>query len=1182
MYFKKISMYGFKSFADPITIEFDRGITCVVGPNGSGKSNISDALRWVLGEQSPKMLRGGKMDEVIFAGTASRKSRGMAEVSLVIDNSDGELPIEFSEVAIMRRMYRSGESEYYINNSQCRLRDIRELIMDTGIGVDGYSLIGQGKISEIISGKPESRREIFEEAAGIVKYRSRKAETEKKLAATAANLERVNDIISDLKMRIGPLKKESERARRYLELSGKYRQAEICVILKNIESSQSSGEALRRQISDSDRSLEFLQKEKAGLEEEIRRLSARVEELDRMDLEERDRILRVSGEISEMRSRWKLLLEKAEALRQSAHDLEEEKAALQERLARESEETALLGARRAELEQSCREAESRLREKNDLFIRESRRLKEKESAAEEKRNRLYGLGAEISSKRAELAGLMNLRTSLKQRYEQLSVGLASEGADGELSRSYEEGLRSASALEAEKAELKNRLSEARSRLEKAERETAEASERLDLIRREIGKRTAKRDALKQLEHSYEGYNAAVRFVMRSKLPGIYGTVGELIRVPAGYETAVETALGARMQNIVCRDDASAKQAIGLLKKNRAGRLTFLPMESLRAGHNRPDASLSKEEGFLAAAADCVQTEERFRNALEYLLSGVAVVDTLDSAVRISKRHRGFRYVTLDGELVNPAGAITGGAYRKNENGGILDRKKRLSDMESALRELAEREERVRRELEAKKAGLEEQDRERRLLESSEKDAEIRLIGMRSQLSAAKSRLEDQRSREDRVHREVERIRREMAETDAAAERLNAEAEALSADSETLKADTERELFGIDSLRRSLESLGEEITGLRLKAETVRGEMNGAEGLISRAEASAAEFRESLRAKELSARQASGEADRLALQAEHIKTALDEAESSDTAGDGRLKEIREKKEDASRRLTEKNGAKEEAERSLFEMRSRRHEMSVHLENAESRMEALKDRLWDEFEISYLEARERYSADADFDALARESKSLRRQLKELGEVNTGSIAEYESVSERYSFLDGQRQDLTEAMTSLRRIIEDTDRRIRADFQSCFDAVNAHFEAIFSELFGGGKAQLSVSGPDPFEADIDIIVQPPGKKLQNMNLLSGGEKTMTAIALMFAVLRAKPTPFCILDEVEAALDEANIERFADYLKNFEGIQFVLVTHQKVTMEHANVLYGVTMPEKGISQVLSLRLADAEQLAE
>lgn len=1182
MYFRKISIHGFKSFADPITIEFDRGITCVVGPNGSGKSNIFDALRWVLGEQSPKTLRGGKMDEVIFAGTASRKSRGMAEVSLLIDNSDASLPVDFSEVEITRRMYRSGESEYYINRSQCRLRDIRELVMDTGIGVDGYSFIGQGKIAEIVSGRADSRREIFEEAAGIVKYRSKKAEAEKKLLTADRNLDRVNDIIADLETRIGPLKAEAERAEEYLQLSREYAETETGIIVRSIAAIGEASESLKNQIDDTERQIAEVRREKEAVSARIADLAAQASVLDQEDLAERDRMMEFAGRLSELRNTKKYVGERILTLQERIQALGEEQKALNFRLEEEQESRQASAEKADALQRKLTAVQQMLHQKNELFLQDSRNLKESENRAEDGRNRLYDLGIGISSISAEISGMRNLRDSLQDRYERLKQSVGASGdEDGEESQNEEE--RHILHTEGMLQDTEARIKELKGDAEQCAGRLFSLSQELQKTVMELSRKEAERNALLHMENTYEGYGGAVRFLMKeAKIDGIFGTVGELIEVPSGYEIAVETALGARMQNIICRDDTSADQAVRLLKQKKAGRLTFLPVSSLRVSPRRYEEELFREKGFLAAASQCVTTLPPYVRAVEYLLSGVVIVDTLDSASRIAARYRGCRCVTLEGEIVSPAGAITGGSYRKN-TGGILDRKKRLAEIEEEIRlhsaEKTHQEhltESLRDEISKIEKLLKEQEREEARLK-------LQLMREKDEQKARDDFRNERRTRRQRTQQEMQRLRREIEEAERRIEEMEAEEARCNEEIKALRDAVERQLTENEILRKSLESLGNGITEMKLKAESLRGEFAAADAAVQRSAKEILRLTGEVQEKASSKESIAGEIAQRQKEWDEAERMLFSMESSDESGGGRLEEIKNRKAQNVRHTAEQNEIRQKKERTLYELESVRREMNLRLNGNEEQTARLKDRLWEEFQISYPEAVKHCPLSSESGAQAeRRSKSLRRRLRELGEVNTGAAAEYEAVRERYEFMDAQRSDLTEAADSLGRIIRETDKKIRSDFQNTFQLIQTHFKTVFSELFGGGTAQLSVRGDDMLEAEIDIIAQPPGKKLQNMNLLSGGEKTMTAIALMFAVLKAKPAPFCILDEVEAALDEANIERFSAYLENFRGVQFVLVTHQKVTMEHADALYGVTMPEKGISKVLSLKLSDAKQIGD
>lgn len=974
MYFKRIELNGFKSFADPVVIEFTHGITCVVGPNGSGKSNISDAIRWVLGEQSPKMLRGGKMDELIFAGTQNRKPKGMAEVTLVIDNSDHSLPIEFDEVAITRRMYRSGESEYLINKAPCRLRDIRELIMDTGIGVEGYSIIGQGKISDIIDNKMDSRREIFEEAAGIVKYRSKKTEAERKLESTNTNLSRVNDIIHEIESRIGTLKTDSEKAAEFLDIRKKYRQVEINVILKNIRTAAEKSDAVNIELSEIDKGMNDLKIERETIDEELRQ---KREESNNAELkldELRAELLVKNDEMHFISSRSQLNEERLTALARDRERLEKELQAIEEKLARENENAS--------------KAQS-----DGVSVMEE--MEKAKALAEEKH-----------------AAVLSLEEKLAQSEE---------------------------------------------------------------TRTKYNRMVARAHLLEELEKSYEGYNGSVRFMMNKKLPGIIGTLGDLLTVPKGCEVAIETVLGNKLQNIVCDNDATAKEAIEILRSNQAGRLTFLPVSNLRPQSPANIDDIKNCKGFMGLASEMVSVKGDYTSVVDYVLNRVIICDELDNAIAMTKSYPGpYKAVTLEGEIINAAGAITGGSLKSNV-GNILSRKAELEQLTKGIA-VSEKEVEALDSLREELAKARDEETNARLAESS-----------------ALARAQGSRDIEERVLQSLK----------------------------DLEEDKNAALKGLDSV----EIQKGEIAAFKATAEAAMADKE--------AEKKAVE-------------------DAIAAALENKKTELDE-------------------------ITALENKRVDTESKIYDLQAKHHDADIRMARFETQTESLKEKLWDEFELSFAQAEELEDPNFAYSTALKQSREYRERLRQLGDVNVGAIEEYKQVSERYEFLTKQRDDIETAVNELKAVIADMDNTIKVKFKESFDAVSDNFESVFTQLFSGGHARLSMEDPDnPLETSIEIEAQPPGKKLQNMKLLSGGEKTLTAIALMFAVLKAKPTPFCILDEVEAALDEANIDRFAEYLSEFENTQFTLITHQKATMEYADALYGITMPERGITQVLSLRLGE------
>lgn len=1177
MYFKRMDLHGFKSFADPVTIEFHKGITCVVGPNGSGKSNISDAIRWVLGEQSPKMLRGGKMEEVIFAGTASRKSRGMAEVTLVIDNEQGTLPIDYNEVAITRRMFRSGESEYSINSNPCRLKDIRELIMDTGIGVDGYSLIGQGKISDIISNKTESRREIFEEAAGIVMYRTRKAESEKKLTSTSANLERINDIISEIEGRIDGLREESLKASEYLKLRERNRELEINIALHNMEELEKRNKEMQEDIFRLSEKLETCTQQRGTMEKQLLKIKQKTEQLQNSLEETREQRIRCLEEINRLSGRGNLNRERLRAIEKEKKRLKEEQAALKSKLESEKQSAEALSKEYMLAESRQQEADSRLQEKLREQSGLTADLEQVSQMAEQCKEEIYEIHSSLSGKKTEAASLENLRQTLERRRLQLTEEKSgSEKKNREMLDQFNRLRSENESLEAEWKEKLEELTEKETEQKQLSDKKAETVKALEELRLHLGQQTVRQKTIREMESNYEGYHYGVKFIMRSGLPGIYGTVAELITVPRDYEIAIETALGAALQNIVCADDRSAQQAIERLKEKKAGRLTFLPVSSIRGGGSRTPVQMEQAPGFQGFGTDCIRFDKKYENVFQYLLGRVALVDTMEHAVALSKKAAGIRFVTLEGEVINAGGAITGGRY-KNKTANFLERKGEIAQLEEKLRQGEKHQEQLRQEDTRLGEALEKKKEEILSLQEGCRHLEMKIFAGKNELEAVEQTIEARRENTGRWDQELENIRMEQGTSRTMAQELEEKIRQLQEEMNEKEGLAQKYMDLRDQAKETAVRLREEITEIRLQAGSCESEKNSTRQMEQRVKGSIAELLAELTEKEKQASEL--ETEKEGLQMSHTDTELlvNVQEEKKEQLERRLEELSEERKQETECGHKLGQEKEALEQQMEALRSQKYEMEIKSAKNETQLSGYKEKLWDDFEISYIQAMDYKKQDFAASAAVKENKRIRNRMKELGEVNTGSIKEYETVSERYEFLTKQRADVLESADSLSRIIRDMDKTIKERFRETFDQVVLYFEEVFAQLFGGGHAQLRLDNEkEPLESGIEIIAQPPGKKLQNINLLSGGEKTMTAIALMFAVLKTKPTPFCILDEVEAALDDANIERFAKYLKNFEGIQFTLVTHQKATMEHADVLYGVTMPEQGVSKVLSLRLGE------
>ena len=1180
MYFKKIEIHGFKSFAEPVTVEFDRGITCVVGPNGSGKSNISDAIRWVLGEQSPKMLRGTKMDEVIFSGTAGRKSRGMAEVTLTIDNSDRSLDIDFQEVAITRRMYRTGESEYYINKSQCRLRDIRELIMDTGIGVDGYSIIGQGKISDVLSNKTESRREIFEEAAGIVAYRTRKAESERKLESTRANMDRVLDIIAEIDRKLPGLEEDSVKAAEYLELRERYKELEINIILKNIEKIQLAAEYIKDDLMELDIDLESAGDEKKESEDRLGACNRKNEELQELSSETQGKLLAAIDEFNALANKGELDKERVAYIDRTTDTYEEEISQSEDRIRRETENMETIKSQAKEAQRELDAMAEELEEKTRVYSEMADELAALAAKGDEYRNEIFEASSAVSSAKAEISSLDRLKDNLEER-QQIVISRRDEGEG-----TGRDTIDTLNKLKADHRQLAEKIEEEKERqagilketiLLKAERK--ELTEGAEALRIESGKLTSRAATLKEMEDNYDGYNYGVKHVMRSGIPGIHGVVADLIEVPAKYATAIETALGGSIQNVVCEDDRSAKKAIESLKKNRAGRVTFLPVGSVR-GNFRRDSKLTHREGFLGFGPDIVKADDKYEQIIANLLGRVAVVDNMDNAIAISKEQTGLRLVTLDGEIISGSGAITGGKY-KNKTANILDRKAEIAALEKKLQEAAAQ-------ISQKEQSLVQVGEKIAAQEAASEDLEAKIredmyssIELENEIKTSEAAIKDLKSDAEKLQKELKGIEEERAKSADMVRELNRRIEAEEAKKQDAERFASECLEKYNEIKERYDAAGEEITSLRVDVSSRRAGLEHTSEMISKAEDLIRQTRADIDSKRASITALKEEKNEITSGHGDVSGLLSEKERDKNNLQQYMDEINEEKSQVAKDITEATETRDRADEKLRELQEKKYQLDIKQTKNDTQLENYKNKLWEDFEVSFAQAMDMRKEDFALSPAVRESRQIRARMKELGEVNVGAIEEYKEEKKRYDFLTEQRDDIGQAMDAIIGIIADLDKTIRIRFKESFDQIVINFEEKFNELFGGGHAELRLSDEnDPLSSDIDIIAQPPGKKLQNINLLSGGEKTLTAIALMFAVLEAKPTPFCILDEVESALDDANIDRFIDCLRTLHGIQFTLVTHQKATMEHADVIYGVTMPEKGVSKVLSINMGDSFEI--
>lgn len=1186
LYLKRIELVGFKSFADRTTLEFGPGITAVVGPNGSGKSNIADAVRWVLGEQSAKMLRGSKMEDVIFAGSSTRRPMNYAEVSLTLDNQSGVLPLAYGEVTVTRRVYRTGESEYAINGQPCRLKDIAELFYDTGVGKEAYALIGQGRVEEIIAAKPEERRAMFEEAAGIVKTKARKREAQRKLEETEANLTRLADILSELENQLVPLAEQAEKARRHQALAEALREREIGLLVHDIalrhERWNAAKEALARCRADREAVAAELARGEAAFaeaQEAFARLEAEREALQQELLTLSEEGEKAEGQRDVLRERLRHLDERLAEAERAAADLAEREVALETALGQQRTARAELSAAVARLERQVAEEEERLAEGEEAL----------RAALEQKKSAYIDLLNESAAVRNEIRSAEQHVTQLRQRLARLRASREELAAALREKEAAEQAAREAlGRVQGELAACLERLREVTARQREAAVQTDELREAL---RRAQGRRetlVARQGMLRELKEGYQGYAQGVREVLKNRrtIGGIHGAVAELITVPKAYELAVETALGGSLQHVVVDDEAAGRRAIQFLKDKKAGRATFLPLDVIR-GRELSAAERDKLatcSDVVGVAADLVRCEPRYRNVVANLLGTVVVVKDLEAANRVA-RLLGYRHrvVTLDGDVVHPGGSMTGGFSKKGgDASSLLGRQRELDQVTQELEGVTAAIARLERDAAAARerhAALEAEVERLRAqgeaLMKEEQRCKEALHARQVEAGALRERLVLLEADEQLYAQEAARLE---AETSRARERLAA----LVAEEEALAADIRTAEEALAARARDREALHARVTALKVELARVREQVEARQ---------AEEARLRRERKQLAAERAALAEQVAAWQKQRRQ---EEQELAET--ERRLADLKAQRGRVDRRLAELGKEREvwraalaEQEAALSALRRRLHEAEERLRQAEVRLsrddvelERALAALRERYGLSYELARERYAPPEDVEAARREVERLRAEMEALGPVNPGAVDEYERLAARYRFLTEQKADLEEAKAGLYRMIAELDEEMAKRFAHTFAEVRQAFQDVFRQLFGGGKADLLLVDPsDLLATGVEIVAQPPGKKPQALSLLSGGEKALTAISLLFAFLHVKAVPFCILDEVEAALDEANVRRFARYLRRFaDRTQFIVVTHRKGTMEEADALYGVTMQESGVSKLVSVRLDDAQRL--
>ncbi|MCR5147664.1 MAG: chromosome segregation protein SMC [Eubacterium sp.] len=1182
MYLKSIEVNGFKSFANKIDFKFNNGITAIVGPNGSGKSNVADAVRWVLGEQSAKNLRGAKMEDVIFAGTELRKPQGSAYVAITLDNSDHKLPIDYNEVTVARRVYRSGESEYLINGTVTRLKDVTKMFFDTGIGKEGYSIIGQGKIEQILSGKPEEKRELFDEAAGIVKYKKNKAATEKALLSEHQNLSRVNDILSELEGRVGPLERQSEKARKYLGLKEKLKGLEVSSFIIELQEINENLERLEKEkkimTDDSERlNNEFENTRNAydELEQKVEELSHAIDDIKNVITDKKLENEKADGEI-------RVLTEQISSENKNREIILGEIARTKAEIERLSAELEKYKNDKKNFSSTVKQADKEASDKK----KECEALEEKITLKEEEIENAKGeiidfineggtLKAKVGRYDTMLENISLRKTELRQKYLSLK---SDEAKFTEEKKRFKESLGNASELLRENQE-KHKAAE--NGIRNNTEESASVKNDITKYNQMVISLRSRQEALINLTERYEGYGNSIKKVMeqKDKNKGIVGVVADIIKVQAEYEIAIETALGGNIQNIVTDNEETAKKMIRFLKDNKLGRATFLPASNVVArGSVAPEAL--KEKGVIGIASKLVTVDEKYRNIVESLLGRSIVVDNIDNAGVLAKKfNQSLRLVTLEGELINPGGSMTGGAFKNQSN--LLGRKRELDqlseDIKKASVKLSEARKKETELLMRRESLKEERDRLNQVIQRQG----IEENTLRISLENAERSLEE-------TLQLFESVKKENLELDEQVKDINLNKDELfdeGKQKENAIEERKKHITGLEDevakLREEKKLRDEEYAGLSLKAGNIRQQsgfidqnIDRINADIERSAADEAGYNERLSLSGSNADSFKEKIDILSMsKAENDKAISDSTEELNKLVSSREKESRKHKELLNRR--------EELTSEISRMDKAIFTCNNSIEKITEKKDAEINYMWEEYELTYSSAVELAREKEETlsrSALKKEISSVKGDIKGLGDVNVNAIEEYKEVRERYDFLSTQRDDIVKAEENLKNIIAELEKAMKDTFTEKFKDIQTMFQKVFHELFGGGKATLSlVDDEDILESGIIINAQPPGKKLQNMMQLSGGEKSLTAIALLFAIQSLKPSPFCLLDEIEAALDDSNVKRFAKYLdKLTKDTQFIVITHRRGTMESADILYGITMQEKGVSTLVSVNLIE------
>lgn len=1183
MYLKSLELQGFKSFPDKIKLNFDKGLTAVVGPNGSGKSNIGDSIRWVLGEQSTKTLRGNKMEDVIFSGTVARKPVGFAMVTLTLDNSDRALNSDDDEVSVTRKLYRSGESEYKINGKNVRLKDINELFMDTGLGRDGYSIIGQGRIAEIVSAKSNERRDIFEEAAGISKFRYKKTEAERKLTAAQENLLRLNDIVSELEGRVGPLKAQAEKAEKFVVLAQERKKLEISVWVHRIGELKEKLDVLENSLLMNKNEYENIQNDIEREEQKINDGYRKIQESSVKVEQLREQILETEKQSSQFKSDIAVFENDISHSEISLKSIEEQKNSLSENELKLKEDIDRKLNEISEIDGEIKDLAAKLSEVEKGFEQAQLEDETLGKSSDKTGNEINQLYIKQSECRSEIAGAQSAEIDAEEQLKAMS------GQENQLKEQAEQYAKEKAeiadgikAADEKTQELKNKFQGYTNLYNDKQNKLAALKKEQENLSLAIKEKEQRKKLLTDLENNMEGFARSVKEIMKAssqgRISGIRGTVAQLISVKQEYSTAIETALGGAMQNIVVEDDTAAKRCIRMLKENRSGRATFLPMTSVK-GYTLNEPRLSSENGFVALGSELVEYDGQYSGIVNSLLGRTAVADDIDSAAVIAKKYGyKFRIVTLDGQVVNAGGSFTGGSAvhsagvfsRKNEMdalaGQIEEFNRKLEEGNGNIHKLSAVVQKLMVQIDGVKAEQTEILQDKIRFESELSRVEALEKQTLSQLNDFTSRLSSLKERKEKSALIIANAQKKLAET----EQLIKSAEENLAREQGKKED----------IRSRRESLSAEMSALKIKAAEFAKDRESAERELENLKSGSQNAAETLISLENSKKELETLISEKKAEIESRKKSLEEISGAVVKYNNDIKHwqtVHSEQdiyvENLRKGVKELNEAKEKYSGEISKTEERKNA-------AQRDFDGIINQLYEVYELTRSEAEEIAGKIEDVVSATKQLNEIKGKIRALGNVNVGAIEEYKEVSERYKFLSEQLADVRSSKRELEKLIEELTQDMCRIFAESFVIINNNFKEIFTELFGGGKAELILSDPENvLESGIEIRVAPPGKVIKNLISLSGGEQSFVAICIYFAILRLRPAPFCILDEIDAALDEVNVKKYAQYLKNFtDKTQFVLVTHRRSAMEEANVLYGVTMQEDGISKLLRMEQVDID----